>query len=145
MQRIQDQPAVIDSSCWWITVTIITGHGGFYSRYNDNRYAVGIYMGIALWAKTSHAMQAGRQQSLRIWKPISWFRIPPDWHYMYVLPLYSKATCNVTIIFIAYYLCCQKFSRSTSTTKIFLQQIIIKLQHTLYLMYVHVHCRDGCV
>ena len=37
-----DQPAVIDSSRGELL------HGGFCSRYNNNQYAVGIYMGIAL-------------------------------------------------------------------------------------------------
>ena len=42
---MQDQPAVINLSCWWTTVTNVAGHEG--SRYNNDQYAIGIYMGIA--------------------------------------------------------------------------------------------------
>ena len=45
------------------TVTIIVGHGGFCSRYSNDWYAVGIYMGIACDGKLSDSSPV-RSESL---------------------------------------------------------------------------------
>ena len=43
------------SSCWWTTVTVIAGHGGFCKRYNSMLLAF-TCMGIASRAWASHTM-----------------------------------------------------------------------------------------
>ena len=82
-------------------VYVVSEHEGFCSRYNNNHYAVGIYTG-------NHITSRARASHMR-WQ-LSWptavpcdlkayfsVRITSYWHYL--LPLCSKATCNVTITF----------------------------------------------
>ena len=67
IQRIQDQPPILIrpavDELHACTVTIIAGHGGFCSRYNNDWYAVVIYMGITCDDKLSDSSPV-RSESL---------------------------------------------------------------------------------
>ena len=98
VQGIQDQPAVINSSCSWTTVTVVAGHGGFYNRYNDNQYAVGIYTDIASRARALQAMASWPTAVL--WDLVAYFLIQnASWSALHATSL-LKAMCIVTVIFI---------------------------------------------
>ena len=86
---------------WWTSVTVVAGHEGFCSRYNNNWYMLLAFTR----ATTSHQELGHRTQWQLSWSTAvtcflkAYFSvwITSFWHYL--LPLCSKATCNVSITF----------------------------------------------
>lgn len=113
VQRIQNQPAIIDLSCWWMTLAVVAEHGRFCSRYNNYTCMLLAFTRgshLELWHCTQ--WQSCRHQALGIWKPISQFRIL----FWSTLPvplcsniIASKAMCNITNIVRCIIICCKKF------------------------------------
>ena len=79
LQRIWDQSAVMDLSCWSPTVTVVSGHGRFCSSYNYDDWPLHRHCILILIGCCSQ-WQAGWQWSLAIWKSISLFRKPLGRH-----------------------------------------------------------------